>query len=192
MLQFDQVTHTYTEGGIILPHVTGLLAEQDLYKGADFFTEEGRLFGQYAHMACELADRDELDWSTLDDALAGCVRSYMLFKQATGFTPVLIEQPLSGYGVGTTPDRYGQFPDGSFADVELKAGWSPHPADQIQTALQVLILQANGYPCHHRGALYLKRDGRLPSWKPHTKRSDFDVARSIITLFNFKRSKGLI
>lgn len=194
MLQFEPSTHTYTEGGIILPHVTELLALQGLYKGADYFTEEGRIFGHYVHQACEFADRDELDWSTLDDALVGCVRSYLLFCSATGFTPVLIEKPVAAFGVGTKPDRYGYFYNDPANDavVELKAGWSPHPADQVQTALQAMILQANGYPCKTRGALYLKRDGRLPSWKPHNDRSDFAVAHSIITLHNYKRQKGLI
>lgn len=191
MLQYNDTDHSYIEGGIRLPHVTELLAINGLYRGSDFFTEEGRLFGSYVHSACEYADRDELDWSTLDPALAGCVNSYLLFKEATGFLPLLIEKPVCAYGVGTKPDRYGKFRDGTDAVVELKAGWSPHPADAIQTCLQSIILKQNGFPCHHRGALYLNRDGRMPSWKPHTDRNDYVIAFAIISIFNFKKQKGL-
>lgn len=192
-LSFDEATHEYRRDGLVLPHVTGILSAEGLYKGSDWWTPEGRTFGGYVHQAVEYFNRGTLDWDTLDDALIGCVRSYEAFCQATHFEPILIEQTLfCDLGYAGKPDVSGLFQEkNQNAVIDAKTG-TPQPADQIQTAFYQMLLEHNGHRVHVRGSLYLERNGKLPKWKAHTERSDFVIAMSILNSYNFKRRNGLL
>lgn len=76
-LQFDAETHTYRLAGRVVPSVTQALKVLESFEGipADVL-EAARIRGQYVHAACDLLDRDQLDWSSLDPALVPYIEGY--------------------------------------------------------------------------------------------------------------------
>lgn len=80
-LTFDEGSHTYRLGGLVVPSVTQVLKILD-----DSFDrvpldvlDAAREFGQHVHAACDLDNRGELDEDSLDPALAEYLAGWRKF-----------------------------------------------------------------------------------------------------------------
>lgn len=76
-LHFDPVHHVYTLAGRVVPSVTQALKVLECFEGIPpDVLEAARIRGQHVHAACDLIDRDQLDWQSLDPALLPYMEGY--------------------------------------------------------------------------------------------------------------------
>ena len=148
-LVYDPGPHVYTSNGIRVPSVTqcldGILNDYSMVPPA--VLERARIRGTMVHEATEHYDRGELDWSTIDDEIAGYLDAWLLFRDETGFTPKLIEHRVFSLKkwVAGTLDRTGYFsklkinPEEEVI-VDLKAVARMMPGTGPQTAAYKLCL----------------------------------------------------
>lgn len=117
LMEFDDATHTYFVNGEIVPSVTQVLKLAGLVDDR-WFTEFGRWRGSAVHKATHYFDEGDIDRRTLDPIVKPFVADWKKFRDATGFTPTLIEKPLydSTYNFCGTPDRRGFFLGGRAED----------------------------------------------------------------------------
>lgn len=148
-LTFDADTHTYRLHGHALPGVTWLLRRY--YLSRDWrdvevgVLEAKRLLGSAVHAACHYADEGDLQPDTVDPRIAGYVDSWRLFRERTGFRPLLLETPL-GHDLqryAGTVDRFGVLGDGEPAIVDIKTGDPQDAAAGPQTAAYEALVRTN-------------------------------------------------
>lgn len=85
LLNFDSANHAYTLDGVRVPSVTEILSPlNDFSMIRPDVLETARVFGQHVHEACDLYDRDELDWSSLDTDLVPYVEGWKQFIEESG------------------------------------------------------------------------------------------------------------
>jgi hypothetical protein len=85
MLEFDASTHTYTLGGRKLPSVSEIIAPLVDYSNVPAHVLAAACeFGRNVHQSCDLYNRDQLDWGSLDPALEPCVSAWARFLEESG------------------------------------------------------------------------------------------------------------
>jgi len=179
MISFDEATHTYTESGQVIPSVTQILSTEGLvsYFNTDpWYMERGTAI----HKACEYFDKGTLDWDSLDPAILGFVKAYVLFMVSSGLLFSHIEEPLYHpiYHYAGTPDRFLPL-----LDIKGVQGC------ELQLEAYGELLRANKiHPGREAYTLHLKEDGtyKLASYK--FNRTKLGVFLSAVTLYNYKRS----
>lgn len=113
-LTLDEASHTYRMGAQVVPGVTQVLdaALQEYQHVATHVLEIAADFGRNVHAACDLYDRAELDWNTLDMRLAPYVTAWARFLDESGVTIIASElrvyHPRQRYA--GTLDALGVFP----------------------------------------------------------------------------------
>lgn len=130
--EFDSATHIFTQGGIVKPSVTFVLASAGI---CDFsFVEQGilertKIRGKSVHWLLELEDQGALNYRRVPRPLRGYRKAYIDWKKRSQFFPVLIEKKfVSHYGYAGIVDRAGTFPvtpmfiGGSTAILDFKTG----------------------------------------------------------------------
>lgn len=91
-LDFDQPSHTYRLNGAVVPSVTQVLAPLNDYSMVPpDILEAARIFGTHVHEACDLYNRDELDWSSLDPSLVPYVEAWKQFLDDSGAVVIASE-----------------------------------------------------------------------------------------------------
>lgn len=157
MLEYRDSDHTYWLDGKQIPGITRILADLGCYPGSGFYTENSRVRGQMAHLACQLADQHCRDAKTLDDALEvldaaeeiqGYLSGYLKFRREKRFISLGWEEPLCSVKlrVAGTPDTHGKmiYVDGPLAVVDAKSwqnqGADPKHSAEVQTALYAILL----------------------------------------------------
>lgn len=126
-LKFDATTHRYTLGGKHLPSVTQVLQLLDQFEDVSpAVLEAARERGTHVHAVTELDDRDELDESSVNVALAPYLAAWRKFRADTGFVPTHIEDRVAHrhLGYAGTLDRMGTL-RGRPALVDIKSGLKP-------------------------------------------------------------------
>lgn len=92
MLHFDATTHTYTLGGRKLPSVTEIISPlQDFSMVPAAVLAAACEFGKHVHIACDLYNRDMLDWSSLDPPLTPYVTAWARFLEESGAVVIASE-----------------------------------------------------------------------------------------------------
>lgn len=146
VLTFDRESHTYRLRGQPVPGVTSLLDDTivDLSRIPRDVLERARARGTAVHVACELYDRGDLDFATMDQSLWPYLQAWDRFKTETKFEIELIEKPVYSerYRYAGTLDRYGH---GRFrsksklstALIDIKSG-------EVQTATGVQLAAYHG------------------------------------------------
>jgi hypothetical protein len=177
---FEHETHTFRNSkGQVVPSVTqvlkraGLIAEQ-FYERAD---PNAKTLGENVHWATSLVDKgraglvmSKAGRNRNTHSIKPYVRCWTEWKQRTGFTPVYVEHEfVSRYGYAGIVDRFGFFPDKSFAVVDLKTGHTIPPWVRYQLV---------GYVPEFGGVLAIRRFAvRLRSTGPAvTKEYEPDTA----------------
>lgn len=146
-LTFDAEAHRYTRGGLALASVTGILDDNGLVPGKEFFTEHARLRGTYVHAATHLIDAGTLDYDTLDPEVAAYSRGWETFKEEQKFEPLLSEVALDHptRRFAGTLDRIGLMPSRPgpiLLDIKT-GGWSPQY--DLQLAAYAILVEANAH-----------------------------------------------
>lgn len=184
MITFDEETHTYTAGGVIVPSVTQIISAAGLYGNTSFYTEESRLRGSYVHQIIEYHLSGELDESTIDESLRPYFDAWLRFVEESKYESEECEKRLAHNYLryAGTIDHVGHL-NGLFSIIDVKTGQSIHPATAIQTAGYSGLL--NTYAA--RFALLLKDDGtyKLQSYKSS---EDKDVFLAALNLYYWKQN----
>src|ERR1700738_26321 len=91
-LELDTATHTYRFNGAVVPSVTQVLSPlEDFSMVRPDVLEAARQFGQHVHIACDLFNRGELEWSTLDVSLVPYVEAWKQFIDESGAVVIASE-----------------------------------------------------------------------------------------------------
>lgn len=190
---FDAQAHKYYLDNIEIPGVTTVLKTVGLIENYYGFGD-AQFRGLHVHFACELLDLNDLDWRTVYPAWQGYVKSYMGFKEETGFIPELIEfqtyHPV--YRFGGTMDRRGRLPNllknpEQRAELDLKTG-TTEDWHKYQTG-GYKILGRNEWMNDRRGCLYLQEDGSPAKLAWHDDDADLRVFLAALTVTHAKWSK---
>lgn len=106
-LDFDRDAHIYRLNGRIVPSVTGVLRRyEDWSMVPPNVLEAARIFGSHVHQACDLFNRDALDWASLDPEIVPYVEAWKKFLDESGAVVIASEQPVAHeqLGYAGTPD----------------------------------------------------------------------------------------
>jgi len=139
LLNYDPDTHIYrVDGEGALSSVTSILKAEGIQQygprnsAADFAMQ----VGTWVHQAIAWYEKGTLDEGTLSEGIAPYLASYILFKKATGFEPILplIETPMwhHNWRYSGTPDLPGRIGE-RFCLVDLKTG-AKRAGDTVQIA----------------------------------------------------------
>jgi hypothetical protein len=188
---FDEKTHTYTEGGVKLPSVTRIIRAAGLMP--PFYGDEPAMRrGTMVHRACEFHDEGDLDESTVDPAIAGYLDGWKKFRAETGFVASCIEwrraHPI--YGYAGTVDRIGVF-DGRPTVIDIKTGSFDDWMGIQLAAYEGLANSTVKIGRHQRLGVVLTAEGKYSVLK-FEERSDWPIFLSALSLYNWRKSRGRI
>jgi hypothetical protein len=197
MLTFDEASHTYRKGGVLVPSVTQILAPLfDFSSVPAGVLAHASARGTAIHMACELFDQDDLDWSSVSDEILPYVEAYVEFRMATGFKPTHSEHRVFHQGLlyAGTLDLAGPV-DGERSIIDIKSCTVLSPAVGIQLAAyaEALSLEEPEQPKYTgRYALQLKKDGRFV-FERYTDKTDWPtfIALKTVTSWANKHKQGV-
>ena len=191
-VDFDPETHTYRRNGLVIPHVTQILAASGKCDWS-CVDEEIRLHsikrGQTVHWLTQLEDEGALNYRTVPAGLRGFRKGWRQWKKHSGFNVLWIEKRfISHYGFAGTIDRAGSFPastmfgSGTSGVVDLKTGEGDgYIADWVRFQLVSYTLGVDPRPAIARTirriAVRLQRDGkyRVKEFPMETWDTDFAV-----------------
>jgi hypothetical protein len=197
-VDFDAVAHAYSINGQPLPSVTRVLDPAMKWGPiSDDVLQRASERGSAVHMACEIIDLahqgigEPLDWTTVDEEIAGYVRAWEKFTVLNSPTWDEIEQPRAHrlLGFAGTPDRVGVI-NGEPLVLDIKSG----------AKLAWHGLQTAGYKCLCVGPHPTVTLGRmsvylLPSGdyriSRHTDPSDLPTFLSLLNLYQWRNKHGL-
>lgn len=183
-LQFDEATHTYTMRGVQYPSVTTILKDAGLIDASQpWYTEWHRERGKHVHAALEYHDSGELDEDALDPEIRPYLDAWERFLRESRAEVVDCERRYVDIclGYAGTLDRVVWW-NRELVVIDIKTG--PHERwHAIQTAAY-----ANIRTPKVSGRATVSLAGGKLSVKTHTNRSDWDVFRSALALFHWKRS----
>jgi hypothetical protein len=186
-LVFDAQTHRYSLHGRTLCGVTAAIKSAGLIEDR-WFSEQATVRGAYVHQALEYLDAGVLDDTTIDPQIAGYVEAYRRFLRDTSLGPVLLNEARlcdAVLGFAGTVDRVRSIHD-RHAVIDIKSG-TPAPWHGVQLAAYAdLVKVAFSWPTLNRYGLYLRPDGTY-ALKPYLDRSDWDVFRACLTIWQFQQ-----
>lgn len=146
-------------------------------------------FGTVVHQTCALHDIDDL--AECDPLVLPYLNGWKSFLEDYNPTFLSIEKPMiSGvWGYAGTPDRI--LSDGKYLYVvDIKTGVRTI-AEEIQTALYQILAEENiGDRISKRYSVHLSEDDYIII--PHDDKSNINVAKCLLTIYNFKKQKGLL
>lgn len=151
-IDFNAERHEYRRNGLIVPHVTQILAASGKCDWS-CVDEEIRLHsikrGQSVHWLTQLEDEGALNYRTVPSGLRGYRKAYRDWKKHSGFNVIWIERRfISNYGFSGTLDRAGSFPattmfgSGTSAVVDIKTGEIIPGLVRLQLAAYSLAVDA--------------------------------------------------
>lgn len=195
-LEFNEEQHQYKAEGIVVPSVSQVL--QDLgFVDDTWFTEYGRDRGRAAHKAILYEDEGNLDYATLDPVLVPRVEAWKSFRNDMGWVSRIKETPMYHpiYRFAGTPDDIGTHrkADLNFAIVDIKTGQAM-PYHALQLALYACLLShlTDCDPASvERIVVQLKADATYKITR-FTDKQDIPVALSAVSLYHWKRNKGVV
>ncbi len=198
-LVYDDETHIYRlKGGEILSSVTGILKAEGIQtygprnSAADFAMQ----VGTWVHQAIAWYEHGTLDEGTLGEGISAYLTSYKLFRETTGFRPILplIETPMWSptWRFCGTPDLPGRIGE-RFIVGDLKCG-GKRQGDRVQVAAYGELLMAsvvgleNSYP--EGLVIYLQDDASMPKLEPVSASEMHDNKEVFLSALRINRWKG--
>lgn len=187
--RFDPEKHEYWLGEWRLPSVTEILHDVGLVSQYSI-DEDAALRGTYVHKACALLLAGDLDWNSIDDRIAGYVKSFQLWFNHCGFDGRDAKVETPGYHASLlyagTPDLILAGALRKFAPllVDLKSG-TPADWHKLQTAAYLNL--DNGVFCLDRATVYLNKDGKMPLHKTHDSPADWQDFKACLRVYQLKR-----
>lgn len=193
--RFDEGTHTYTLGGIVLPSVTQVLKFAGYYEGMQFIPADilrwKAKFGSSLHEITRKYDNGTLDWSRMNPAFRNRFEQYLQFCDDMGVEILDIEQPLYSerFMFAGKRDRtlllHNSKRKGKTI-LDIKSGVDLSGAE-LQTA-GYQILENERYPDDrviHRACLQLMEDG----YRLVYHRNPYDEYRFLNELAKYRANK---
>lgn len=197
-LIFSEEDHSYRlKGGEVLPSVTSILKAEGIQTygprnaDADFKMQ----VGTWVHQAIAWCEHGTLDESALSEGIAPYLRSYKLFKKATGFEAILplVEVPMfhPNWRYCGTPDLPGRI-GGRFCLADLKTG-GKRAGDTVQIAAYGDLVMAsvvgfeNIFP--EGMVVYLQSDGSQAKAEPVSAEEMFHNLSVFIAALKVRRWK---
>jgi hypothetical protein len=186
-IDFDRASHSYRVNGRAVPSVTQVLSPlEDFSRVPRHVLEAAREFGQHVHEACDLYNRGELDWLTLDSALTPYVEGWRQFIDETGAVILASEFPVAHdqLGYAGTPDVLIQMRDKLWIP-DIKSTAIVPSTVGYQTAAYSKAYQRMTGQEPSRCCVLLTGDGR---YKLHTRKetSDWEMFISALNCFKHK------
>jgi hypothetical protein len=186
-LEFQAEGHVYRLNGAVLPSVTQILAPlNDFSMVSPDVLEAARSFGEHVHKACDLFNRGELEWSTLDLALIPCVEAWKGFIEDSGAIVIASELPVVHEKLG-----YAGMPDCVLAwgnrvvIPDIKATAIVPRTVGIQTAAYAKAYYAmHGGKEPERYCIHLK-DGKYTT-HPRREPGDWSMFLSCLNIWKYK------
>jgi len=193
---FDELTHTYRVGGVVIPGHTRVLDLGGLVNYRDVepdILERKSDLGRQVHEATRLYDLRKK--FTCDPLVEPYLEAWIDFRELTKFKPRLVEHrglsEINGMQFGMQIDREGDLA-GDETLVELKTCAKLLPHHGIQLAAQAaglyhreLSTALARFMRRKRVAVQLKKDGYAKIQR-YEDRSDFDAFVSALTVTHFK------
>jgi len=199
-LVYDDIAHTYTLAGRVIPSVTQILKQVvDFSMVPPDILERKCAIGQALHMAIALDHADDLDYDSLDASVLPYFEAWRKFVADMGSKLWIMasERPMASatYQYGVTPDIWGSV-NGERAVIELKSTAAIHPSVALQTAAQShAITEGRWWPGDvdgppRRFALQLRPNG---TYKLHefTQRDDFAQFLALLSTYRWKQRNNL-
>jgi len=187
-LLFDEPTHTYTVGGLVVPSVTQALDPlMDWSQIQADVLEHAKQRGTAVHKATELFDLGTLDRATLSDEVAPYLNAWVTFRKDTGFIPTAIENRVycHRHRYAGTIDRIGLL-QGEEIVLDLKARYVLGAETGLQVASYEFAARAGGKK-RDRYGLQLLPDGTY-RLRQYTEAGDMPTFLAALQLYNWRRA----
>lgn len=181
-LEFDPVQHIYRANGVVYPSNTEILRAEGCIEGHG--TEADLMRGRYAHRACELYDKQDLDRKTLSpglvpylDAWISALRELKIKR----FDPRQIERRgvSMKWGFGWTLDRKYRS-----LIIDIKTG-GKQPGYALQTGGYQVGVEEEGGKVTERIGVFLTAEGKF-SIEQYMDHTDPQVFCCIVTGYRWK------
>ena len=193
---FDAEKHRYTDkSGKEYPSVSFLLAHfgiSNIAEVSKYVKPEtmqlSRDFGKELHRTTVMDDQNQL--GKCDEGIVPYLLGWRQYVADHKPNFIAYEQPLlsTTWGFAGTPDRVDD--RGKWLDVpDIKTGVKT-VAEEIQTALYAILIEE--HYCKQvkdRYTVHVKEFGY--KLERHTDKMDFNIAKSILTIFKYKLKRGL-
>lgn len=194
LVNFQEDGHIYRDiDGNVIPSVSEILESA----GASDFScvhpevmKRAQDFGKAFHSAAHLLEKGTL--KSYDSALEPWIAK---LKQWIGMADpnwLKMETPMGSdpWRFAGTPDRFGDFVNKENAVLDYKTG-AYSPAHAIQTAAYQILIEENlKIKVKHRFTLYIS-DEKF-NIVEHKDKNDKSIFLSMLQIYNWKKSKGLL
>ena len=185
-LEFNDITHTYTYAGVVVPSVTQVLKANRLFD-TTFMTDEGRDRGTDVATLTAVCDRGDLsDATRIPESYVGYLDAWCRFEAESELQTVYIEEPLhcDVYRFAGTPDRIVIW-NGVRWVLDIKTG-QPMPHYPLQTA----AYQHLDGEAFRRACVYINADGTYKV-QEHKDLGDISVFLAALAMHNWRANNGV-
>jgi hypothetical protein len=189
-LQFDQATHVYRKGGLIVPNVTRVLDRLSNFNGIPSPVLEYKTdLGRAVHLACALHNEGELDEATCDERTLDYLAGWKRFLLDTGFAPEPCYNEIQVYsrkwGYAGRLDCAGLCRREKWL-IDIKTVCIVSPITGLQLAAYEEAMEGK----YKRFACQLFPNG---SYKLHAfaEKTDFSVFLAELAVYNWRLRKGI-
>lgn len=192
----DPIAHTYTLDGKVVPGVTSILAANGFYEfpfvsPADLAHASQR--GRDVHLAAELHDRGELDYTTITDEVAPYFEGWLMFRSHHPELEIIANEQIlfhRGLFFAGTLDRV--FRRGKTKILgDIKTGMEL-PAAALQTSAYQAAYNERLPATRHltkRASIHLTATGKF-RYVEHDNPQDFRAFCAALTLYNWRKNNG--
>ena len=201
--QFEERSHTYRVGGIIVPGVTRVLDHAGVtgYENvkADILERRSKL-GKAVHRCIHFWNQGDLDWTTVDERAKGYVESAVMLSETLKLKPVLVEfqcvAEVNGMRFGMQIDWNGLVgPDDTIIDYKITRSAEPHHALQLAGYAMglphpTIISPYARFIARQRYTAKLNEFGKMPRLIHHEKKNDAKVFEAALVVSHWKLSVG--
>jgi hypothetical protein len=191
-LEFDQKTHTYRYGSVVIPNVTTVLENVGL---SDFSMvpldrlAQAQTFGTEVHNVCELVDLGKPVPDSISEMASLYLCHYLEFVRDFQAEMIEVEQKVfcKKYKYAGTLDRVAVLKKLSDQPVifDIKTGVKSM-SHKIQTAAYEYAYKTDKRQKMDRYTLYIGESGYKLS-EPYRGRLDFDVFVSALNVYQYKK-----
>ena len=192
-VDFEEVEHKYTVGGIEVPSTTTILKDSGFYKNMDFYTSGGSNRGTYVHKLTQQYDEGIMDWGAVGDYLP-YIDAYMKAIEELKLRPVereliLVNKTL--WYAGTLDFVGGCKHWETDGIIDIKTG-QPDKANDLQLILYGgLIKGSDGTGAEFdlpKADLYLQKNGKYKFRECDESKMNKAAAFGSIPCYHFRRT----